>query len=563
MEEPAEPIPWLKNKDLAYYGPFRDNIKAFIKSETEADDFYVEGGILGHTVTLAKGTKYEATMRVYEETMLDSSRVHCDCCRCIGWHHHPVTRKQYHFIIHTDFRADLKPELKGKRICQICTAAMPAKDKVCASCGENDRETSILDYQTHLMHGMLHANGCGHLMRINGREAGSRVLSGQQLIQIWEKTCMLLRAREVSVEDVSQKYGVEFRLLNPVACGKTWYGTFGYQFGKGSFGNTANTHRKAAELLRNFPLADLKHDFKQLKPRGNSSDKVSDKETENGERAAGTEDEVLEVIARHEALMGRYAPRTLGGLVALLLRLQRIVRRNDKAEKALLLRSQRESKERGEGEETVDAKHKRREEEREAAAKRKAGSEALFEPLAFQHHKRPKGGTSRTAVTGAWVINRVRPRSCPGASCPAPSPESPRPQGRFDRGAPTAWSPRRSRRSRRSPRPTRATSRRRSGDPGSSSSSRSKRRRASRGSHRRTRQRRNPRRRKRRPRHLPRSSRRRSPTRAGGATRGSRRRPTTASRCFANTAGGTCPGRRFELSLGRKGWATRACWTTC
>ena len=400
MEEPAEPIPWLKNKDLAYYGPFRDNIKAFIKSETEADDFYVEGGILGHTVTLAKGTKYEATMRVYEETMLDSSRVHCDCCRCIGWHHHPVTRKQYHFIIHTDFRADLKPELKGKRICQICTAAMPAKDKVCASCGENDRETSILDYQTHLMHGMLHANGCGHLMRINGREAGSRVLSGQQLIQIWEKTCMLLRAREVSVEDVSQKYGVEFRLLNPVACGKTWYGTFGYQFGKGSFGNTANTHRKAAELLRNFPLADLKHDFKQLKPRGNSSDKVSDKETENGERAAGAEDEVLEVIARHEALMGRYAPRTLGGLVALLLRLQRIVRRNDKAEKALLLRSQRESKERGEGEETVDAKHKRREEEREAAAKRKAGSEALFEPLAFQHHKRPKGGSIQNGGVG-------------------------------------------------------------------------------------------------------------------------------------------------------------------
>ena len=44
---------------------------------------------------------------------------------------------------------------------------------------EGDSETSFLDYQTHLMHGMLHANGCGHLMRINGREAGSRTLSGQ------------------------------------------------------------------------------------------------------------------------------------------------------------------------------------------------------------------------------------------------------------------------------------------------------------------------------------------------------------------------------------------------
>ena len=76
-------------------------------------------------------------------------------------------------MIHSDFRVDSKPELLGKRICQICTAAAPAKEKICPACGENDKETSLLDYQTHLMHGTLHANGCGHLMRINGREAGS------------------------------------------------------------------------------------------------------------------------------------------------------------------------------------------------------------------------------------------------------------------------------------------------------------------------------------------------------------------------------------------------------
>jgi hypothetical protein len=53
-------------------------------------------------------------------------------------------------------------------------------NKVCGSCGENDSNTSILEYQTHLLHGMLHANGCGHLKRINGREAGpySRPLFG-------------------------------------------------------------------------------------------------------------------------------------------------------------------------------------------------------------------------------------------------------------------------------------------------------------------------------------------------------------------------------------------------
>ena len=380
-------------------------MRLFLKTETVPDDYYVESGVLGHTVTLGKGTEHEAVLRVYEETMLESTRVHCDCCRCIGWHHHPVTRKQYHFVVHSDFRVDSKPELLGKRICQICTAAAPAKEKICPACGENDKETSLLDYQTHLMHGTLHANGCGHLMRINGREAGSARLSGQQLIQIWEKLCVVLRAREVSVEDVSQKYGVEFRLLNPVACGKTWYGTYGYQFGKGSFGNTAATHRKAAERLRRFPLASVKADFERLAerdppPAGETSDRT---------------EPALEVIARYEALMKQYAPTTVGGLVALLLLLQRIVRRNDKAEKELVLRERRAaglreetlsylSRKKGNGAKGAGAnarangkKGSRLDSQREAAAKRKAAS-SLFEPLKFE--SKAAKASRRTANDG-------------------------------------------------------------------------------------------------------------------------------------------------------------------
>ena len=380
-------------------------MRLFLKTETVPDDYYVESGVLGHTVTLGKGTEHEAVLRVYEETMLESTRVHCDCCRCIGWHHHPVTRKQYHFVVHSDFRVDSKPELLGKRICQICTAAAPAKEKICPACGENDKETSLLDYQTHLMHGTLHANGCGHLMRINGREAGSARLSGQQLIQIWEKLCVVLRAREVSVEDVSQKYGVEFRLLNPVACGKTWYGTYGYQFGKGSFGNTAATHRKAAERLRRFPLASVKADFERMAerdppPAGETSDRT---------------EPALEVIARYEALMKQYAPTTVGGLVALLLLLQRIVRRNDKAEKELVLRERRAaglreetlsylSRKKGNGAKGAGAnarangkKGSRLDSQREAAAKRKAAS-SLFEPLKFE--SKAAKASRRTANDG-------------------------------------------------------------------------------------------------------------------------------------------------------------------
>jgi hypothetical protein len=500
-------------------------VRAFIKSEMVPDEYHVEGGVLGYSVALfadgagpgaalgvgagdrGTGAAFTARLRVYEETMLDSTRVHCDCCRCIGWHHHPVTRKQYHFIIHSDFRTDLKPELQGKRICQLCTAALPEKEKVCTACGENDSQTSILDYQTHLMHGMLHANGCGHLKRINGREAGSRMLSGQQLIQIWEKICNLLRAREVSVEDVSQKYGVEFRLLNPVACGQTWYGTYGYAFGKGSFGNTAASHRNAAERLRGFPLEAVKADFIAMaastsatagagagvgavaavegglvaRAAGGNRTSGGGRTSETGRSAAtavtgprGADaagaaaaggaagraaarkqsgDEVLMAIARYEGLMGpTHAPKTMGALVLMLLRLQRIVRRNDKAARLEELRVQRREGrtgdgvvggsgggEKGEVENGFGAGHwaeadaaaeveaeveaggcgpgnqtlRRRQEEHNAAAKRKASvASCAFEPLTLVTKRLPKV-TKETGDEG----NRAGAETAAGAPC--------------------------------------------------------------------------------------------------------------------------------------------------
>ena len=54
---------------------------------------------------------------------------------------------------------------------------------------------SVLESQTHLLHGVLHANGFGHLLRINGRESGSRFLSGCQLMGLWDGLCSMLNAR--------------------------------------------------------------------------------------------------------------------------------------------------------------------------------------------------------------------------------------------------------------------------------------------------------------------------------------------------------------------------------
>lgn len=76
----------------------------------------------------------------------------------------------------------------------------------------------------HHMHGILHANGYGHLNRMNAREncAPCDRLSGQQLMTLWDSLCCLLAAREVSVEDVSNKGCMLLRLLHAVAFGCTW-----------------------------------------------------------------------------------------------------------------------------------------------------------------------------------------------------------------------------------------------------------------------------------------------------------------------------------------------------
>lgn len=37
---------------------------------------------------------------------------------------------------------------------------------------------SVLDSSDHLLHGVVHVNGFGHLLRINGLEGGSKLLTG-------------------------------------------------------------------------------------------------------------------------------------------------------------------------------------------------------------------------------------------------------------------------------------------------------------------------------------------------------------------------------------------------
>jgi hypothetical protein len=114
------------------------------------------------------------------------------------------------------------------------------------------------DFQhVHLLHGVLHANGFGHLCRVNGREGGASTLTGTQLMHAWDRLCKLLRARLVSVEDVSNKLTLELRVLHAIAYGKTWYGRWDYTHGRGPFNTSAADWATAASTAAKTPLHAL------------------------------------------------------------------------------------------------------------------------------------------------------------------------------------------------------------------------------------------------------------------------------------------------------------------
>lgn len=52
-----------------------------------------------------------------------------------------------------------------------------------------------LDNQSHLLHGVIHCNGYGHLLCLNGIEGGSKILSGREIMDLWDRICTNLRAR--------------------------------------------------------------------------------------------------------------------------------------------------------------------------------------------------------------------------------------------------------------------------------------------------------------------------------------------------------------------------------
>ncbi|XP_015869864.3 PHD finger protein MALE MEIOCYTE DEATH 1 [Ziziphus jujuba] len=212
-------------------GTFRDNIRVFLQECAAQEDYSVQGMPIWCTLLVHKSRSLVVPLYTIEENVKYSQRPYCDYCRCTGWSNHFVSKRKYHLVIPTD-------TLWNKPL-----------------------DDGVFDIQTHLLHGLIHANGFGHLVCINGIEAGSKYLCGREIMDLWDRICTNLQARKITVEDTSKKRSMDIRLLYGVAYGHPWFGRWGYKFYHGSFGVKDHHYNRALEILSSLKLDKIIEDF--------------------------------------------------------------------------------------------------------------------------------------------------------------------------------------------------------------------------------------------------------------------------------------------------------------
>ncbi|KAG7556068.1 Zinc finger FYVE/PHD-type [Arabidopsis suecica] len=184
---------------------------------------------------------------VVEEPIEAYLNLRCNHCQYVGWGNQMICNKKYHFVIPSKetMAAFLKLEGGGY--------TFPEKESL----------SHLVELQGHVLHGLFHSNGFGHLLSVNGIETGSD-LTGHQVMDLWDRLCTGLKARKIGLNDASHKKGMELRLLHGVAKGEPWFGRWGYRFGSGTYGVTQKIYEKALESVRNIPLCLLNHHLTSL-----------------------------------------------------------------------------------------------------------------------------------------------------------------------------------------------------------------------------------------------------------------------------------------------------------
>ncbi|KAI3734155.1 hypothetical protein L6452_13618 [Arctium lappa] len=222
-------------------GTFRDNVKALLEYGNVEMAFVNGMTFWSFQLEVHRHPPSHILLFVVEESAEASSlNRHCKHCIYVGWGDHMICNKKYHFLV-------------------------PSKDTMAAFLSYEENHSSIVmgklnfvELNGHTMHGVFHSNGFGHLLCVNGLEMGSD-LAGHHILEFWSRLCDCLQARKVSLIDLAKQKSMDLRLLHGVAYGQSWFGQWGYQFGRGSFGVTQQMYQKALEALQNIPLCILAH----------------------------------------------------------------------------------------------------------------------------------------------------------------------------------------------------------------------------------------------------------------------------------------------------------------
>ncbi|KAH0990860.1 hypothetical protein GBA52_002343 [Prunus armeniaca] len=246
---------------------FRENVKALLEYG------HVEGGSLCSTsstgmkcwsfqLQVHRHAPAHVVLFVVEEPIEASPNRHCKQCQYVGWGQHMVCNKKYHFVLpsaDTMVAAAACLNCKGGKVSSSVGNGGILVDTAAINGNAGNSSNSLVELEGHMMHGVFHSNGFGHLLCVNGLETGSD-LAGHQILEFWDRLCTGLRARKVSLNDVSQKRGMELRLIHGVAYSEPWFGRWGYKFGRASFCVTQQMYQKAIEALQGMPLCLLIHD---------------------------------------------------------------------------------------------------------------------------------------------------------------------------------------------------------------------------------------------------------------------------------------------------------------
>ncbi|KAJ0546888.1 putative chromatin regulator PHD family [Helianthus annuus] len=193
-------------------GTFRDNVKALLEYGNIEMAFANGMTFWSFQLEVHHHPPSNLLLFVVEESIEGSVNRHCKHCIYVGWGDHMICNKKYHFLV-------------------------PSKDTMAA----------FLSYEAN------------HSSIVMGKSEMGSDLAGHRVLEFWNRLCICLQARKVSLIDLAKQKNMDLRLIHGAAYGQSWFGNWGYQFGRGSFGVTQQMYQKSLEALQNIPLCILAH----------------------------------------------------------------------------------------------------------------------------------------------------------------------------------------------------------------------------------------------------------------------------------------------------------------